>query len=146
MVNERAKAYSEVFAIIKLMEPKYIKKIQNKLKKVIIHEMDKKYKPDINPNIPLKEQNLCKKTYTILAMLNINYWCEGQEKKNELIQLYKNNDKLKEKEALKKYDPYNIFKSQKQTEETTNQITSMVEYKESIFTKIINLFKKFIKR
>ena len=59
--------------------------------------MDKKYKPDINPNIPLKEQNLCKKTYTILAMLNINYWCEGQEKKNELIQLYKNNDKLKEK-------------------------------------------------
>lgn len=108
--------------------------------------MDKKYKPDINPNIPLKEQNLCKKTYTILAMLNINYWCEGQEKKNELIQLYKNNDKLKEQEALKKYDPDNIFKSQKQTEETTNQITSMVEYKESIFTKIINLFKKFIKR
>ena len=146
MVNERAKAYSEVFAIIKLMEPKYIKKIPNKLKKVIIHEMDKKYKPDINPNIPLKEQNLCKKTYTILAMLNINYWCEGQEKKNELIQLYKNNDKLKEQEALKKYDPDNIFKSQKQTEETTNQITSMVEYKESIFTKIINLFKKFIKR
>lgn len=146
MVDTRARAYSEIFAILKLMEPQYIQKIPSKLKKVIIHEMDKNYRPNIKLDVALEEQNLCKKTYTILAILNINYWCESTEKKNELIKLYKDNNILKEQEALKKYNPDDIFKTNKQNEEIKQQVTAIVEYKESIFTKIINILKKYLNK
>ena len=48
MVNERAIAYSEVYAILKRMDQQYIDKIPRKLKNIIIEEMDKNYKPQID--------------------------------------------------------------------------------------------------
>ena len=87
MINERAIAYSEVYTILKMMNPQYLDKIPNKLQKAIIEEMDKNYQPKIVSNIPLKDQKLKPKTYTILAMLNLNYWCETQEHKEELLKI-----------------------------------------------------------
>lgn len=142
MVNDRAIAYSEVYAILNLMNPKYINKIPNRLKTIIKEEMDKEYKPEIKFDIPLTEQKLNKKTFTILAMLNLNYWCETQEHKNELIKLYAQNDKIKEEELREKYNPDNIFKSRETKIETVENSVSMVEYKESIFTRIKNWFKR----
>lgn len=142
MVNDRAIAYSEVYAILNLMNPKYINKIPSRLKLIIKEEMDKEYKPEIKYDIPLTEQKLNKKTFTILAMLNLNYWCETQEHKNELIKLYANNDKIKEEELREKYNPDNLFKNKETKIETVENTVAMVEYKESIFTKIKNWFKR----
>ena len=142
MVNDRAIAYSEVYAILNLMNPKYINKIPSRLKLIIKEEMDKEYKPEIKYDIPLTEQKLNKKTFTILAMLNLNFWCETQEHKNELIKLYANNDKIKEEELREKYNPDNLFKNKETKIETVENTVAMVEYKESIFTKIKNWFKR----
>ena len=142
MVNDRAIAYSEVYAILNLMNPKYINKIPSRLKLIIKEEMDKEYKPEIKYDIPLTEQKLNKKTFTILAMLNLNFWCETQEHKNELIKLYANNDRIKEEELREKYNPDNLFKNKETKIETVENTVAMVEYKESIFTKIKNWFKR----
>ena len=63
--NERALAYSEVYEIINKMGKDYKDKIPNKLKLTIVEEMDKSYKPNIDVKIPLKKQNIHKKTYDI---------------------------------------------------------------------------------
>lgn len=149
MENNIYKAYAEVDMILSFMDNKYIEKIPKKMRDFFKNEKLQNYEPNINPQLPLEDQELQKKTYAILAMLNINYWCNNEEEKKELIQLYAENDKKKEEELREKYNPDNIFKK-KQTENISNTgdaNTSLIEYKESnffkkILDKIMSLFKK----
>ena len=98
MENDLLKAYAEVDEILSLMENKYIEKIPVKMRKMFENERQKDYNPEIKVNIPLDEQNLQRKTFAILAMLNLNYWCEDEEEKQKLIQVYTENDKIREEE------------------------------------------------
>lgn len=141
MVNERAIAYSEVYAILNKMSPIYIEKIPKKLRTIIIEEMDKKYKPEIALDIPLEQQNLNEKTYTILAMINLNYWCDDSEHKKELIKLYSKNDKVKEEAKRKKYNPDEIFENKSNSTEKLY----LVEYKQTIVRKILERIKSWFK-
>jgi len=149
MENNIYKAYAEVDMILSFMEVKYVEKIPKKMRKLFKNEKLQNYEPRINSQIPLEEQNLQKKTYAILAMLNLNYWCDDENEKQELIKLYAENDRKKEEELREKYNPDNIFKK-KETENILNKEeknTALVEYKESnffkmIISKIMNLFKK----
>ena len=100
--NERALAYSEVYEIINKMGEDYKDKIPNKIKLTIVEEMDKNYKPNIDIKIPLKKQNIHKKTYDILGMLQLNYWCKNESEKKELIKKFSNNDKKREEEIYEK--------------------------------------------
>jgi len=148
--NELSIAYAEVYEILSFMEPKYIDKIPLKLMELFREEKLKDYKPNIEPTIPLDEQKLQKKTLIILAMLNINYWCEDENEKKELIKLYSENDKRKEEELRERYNPDNLFKKKGQIVEDNKinqEYTQLIEYKEQnifkkILSKIMKLFKK----
>ena len=147
MENDLLKAYAEVDEILSLMENKYIEKIPVKMRKMFENERQKDYNPEIKVNIPLDEQNLQRKTFAILAMLNLNYWCEDEEEKQKLIQVYTENDKIREEELREKYNPDNIFKKKDTNEQTENDNVALIEYREENFIKrilkmIINLFKK----
>ena len=134
MINERAVAYSEVYAILKMMDPLYLDKIPNRLQQIIIEEMDKDYQPKIVSN-------------TILAMLNLNYWCQSQEHKEELLKIYSNNERIKDEKIRELYNPDNIFKNKiHNTANNTNETMALVEYKESVFKRLINKIKELFKR
>lgn len=147
--NELSIAYAEVYEILSFMEQKYIDKIPLKLMELFREEKLKDYKPNIEPTIPLNEQKLQKKTLVILAMLNLNYWCEDENEKKELIKLYAENDKRKE-ELREKYNPDNLFKKKEKIVEDNKinqENTQLIEYKEQnifkkILSKIMKLFKK----
>lgn len=96
MKNDLYKAYAEVDEILSFMEDVYIDKIPKKLRELFKNERLEDYKPNINPKIPLDEQKLQKKTFSILAMLNLNYWCEDEKEKQDLIAIYAENDRKKE--------------------------------------------------
>lgn len=147
MENNLLKAYAEVDEILSLMDNKYIEKIPVKMRNMFKNERQKDYNPKIKINIPLDEQNLQRKTFAILAMLNLNYWCEDKEEKQKLIQVYAENDKIREEELREKYNPDNIFKKKNTNEQTENNNVALIEYREENFIKrilrmIINLFKK----
>ena len=150
MNSDLTKAYAEVDKILSFMETQYVEKIPRKLRELFKNEKLKDYYPIIKKDIPLNEQKLEKKTYAILAMLELNYWCANEEEKQELIRAYSNNDKNREKELREKYNPDNIFRSKTkeyEQEENTEEITSLVEYKEESFIKkLINRIKKFFKK
>jgi len=151
MNNDITKAYAEVDMILGYMEQKYIDKVPEKLRKLFKEEKSKDYEPNINPAIPLAEQSLEKQTVSLLAVLNLNYWCEDEKHKQELINLYAENDKKREAELREKYNPDNIFKKEQvESEEAvaeTVEDTALVEYKEQNFIqRILSMITKFFKR
>ena len=140
-------AYAEVYEILSFMEQKYVNMIPLKLFNLFKEERDKEYKPNINNTIPLNEQNLQKKTLSILAMLNLNYWCTDEKEKQELMKLYAENDKKREEKLREKYNPDNLFKNKEPKEQIYSNNTDLVEYHEEnflkkIIRKIMNLFKR----
>ena len=140
-------AYAEAYAILCIMEKAYLDKVPKKLKQAIYDEMDKDYEPKINFNIPLSKQKLNERTYNILGMIQLNYWCDNEEQKRELITRFSENDKRKEKEIREKYNPDDLFKNRnnkiQEDINTEENITAMVEYKENVFKRIINKIKGF---
>ena len=91
-----------------------------------------------------------RKTIAILAMLNLNYWCEDEKEKQNLIQMYSENDRKREEELREKYNLDNLFKKKDiEIEEVTENTESkkFIEYKKENFFKVIlrkifSIFKK----
>lgn len=150
MENDILKAYAEVDKILSYMEIKYVEKIPKKMRELFKSEKLQGYEPKIEKDLPLDQQNLQRKTLAILTLLNLNYWCENQEEKQELIKAYSENDKKREKEMREKYNPDNIFKKNnaaKEMEKVTEDVTLLVEYKEESFIKkLLNKIKRLFKR
>ena len=139
---ERKEAYTEISKILYCMDEKYVKKIPNKLKEFFKSNSLPNYNFNVDMNKPLSEQNLKRKTLAILAMLNINYWCEDEKHKQDLLNKYNENEKLYLEELREKHTPNNLLKNKETKIETVENTITMVEYKESIFTKIKNWFKR----
>ena len=133
--NERmAKAYTETLIILSWVGKEYRDKIPEKFIKFLEENKDKNYVPKINPISLLENQNILEETANVLALIKLNYWCESEEEKKELISLLKENDNKKQKELQEKFDVYKKFEEKNKIEPTTSK-----ETKENI---IIRLFKK----
>lgn len=77
MEEEKKKAYSEVVEILKLIEDEEkIEKIPFEVIELIKSNADFNYKPTIDKDKPLEEQNLKDETYIILAWIASKYWDE----------------------------------------------------------------------
>ena len=148
MKKEQCEAYVEILTILEHMERKYQEKVPQKLIDFFERNSAKDYKFDIDLSIPLKEQKLKDKTLSLLAMLNLNYWCESDEEKQELINNYSKNEEKYQMELRKKYNPDNLFKKYNKEDKTVDKIieneVALIEYKESIFKRFINKIKNIL--
>lgn len=106
---EQAYAYAELLEVLSLIDENYIKKIPKKLIAIFKENASSEYEKHINKNQPLDEQKLSEKTTALIAMLTVQYWCETKEQKQELLNLFKENEKNYQEELRKKYNPDNIF-------------------------------------
>ena len=140
-MNIRTKEiYSEVYQVLNLLGNEYIDKLPKSLFNMLEEKRDINYEPKYTDDLPLNKQNIKKETLSIIALLHLNYWCENANEKNELNQMFKNNEDRYQDELRKKYDPDNIFKKQVQ-ENIIKKEVALVEYKEPIFRKLINKIK-----
>lgn len=110
---ETRQAYSEVNKFLELIGEEMSNQIPLKLKKFFKREMDKNYIPTIDTKIPIKEQRLKRKTIAIIAGLNLQYWCKDEERKKELLEVYSNNEKKYQEELREKYNPDDVFKTER---------------------------------
>ena len=104
------------------------------------------YNPVINIEESFLNQNLQRETLVILAILNLNYWCENEQEKIDLLKEYAENDKIKEEKLRKMYNPDNMFKNKNTERISENENKQLIEYKENMFKKIWNKIKIFFKR
>lgn len=132
--------YSEVYQVLNLLGNEYIDKLPKSLFNMLEEKRNINYEPKYTEDLPLNKQNIKKETLSIIALLHLNYWCENVKERNELNQMFKDNEDRYQDELRKKYDPDNIFKKHIQENIIKNEV-SLVEYKESIFKRLINKIK-----
>lgn len=132
-------AYSEIDEFLSLLDEKTRNEVPSKLREFFFNEKDNNYHKGINPNIPIKEQNLKNETLALIALLNLQYWCKDENEKERLKQVYANNENQYQEKLRKKYNPDNIFKknsdNHKQIEDKIEKPKQLVEYKESTIKK-----------
>ena len=148
MINETELAYAEVDAILELLEDEYLKKIPAQVREFFKKEKNKEYRININAKIGLDEQNLKDETISILTLLQINYLCDSEEEKQEILNELYENDRLKEEELREKYNPDNIFKSKVKIDKNINpESVAIMKYRErSIIKRILDKILRLLKR
>ena len=134
--------YSELYGVLILLGDEYINKLPNDLINLIIEKRDISYNPQYVDDMPLNKQNIKKETISLIALLHLNYWCEGVEEKNQIEYLLKKNEEEYQNKLRAKYNPDNLFKRYKEEKNSIQDDVAMVVYKESLFKKIINKIKQ----
>ncbi len=147
---ECSEAITEVIDILDHMERFYIDKIPEKFKQFLIENKSKDYESKLDHTKKLKDINLKQKTRDILSIMYLTYWSNPNEKA-EFENLLQENEGKYQEELSEKYNPNDIFKKPSQENNSienivANETTAMVEYKESIFKRIINKIKSIFIR
>lgn len=154
MIKERREAYVEVLEILRHMDKKCIVKIPRDLIEFFERNASTDYQFKINNQRALATQKLKESTINILAMLNINYWCEDENHKQELLKKYYNNDIKKQENLRNKYNVDNLFeKENKKDSVQSKEIASIIpklyedgKWYKKVYTNILKLIKQIFNK
>ena len=86
-----------------------------------------------------------RKTIAILAMLNLEYWCENDKERQELLQMYEENDRIIES-SFEQYGADSLFKKDEvknKEKDEESLLPKITEIRNESFIK--KLFKKIAK-
>ena len=156
--NEIERSYVEILEILKHVEPQYVQKIPLEVIEFFQENKDPEYQFVYDDSVSLIYQDILENTRNLLALLNVNYWCNNEEEKQELVNTYKQND-IKYTQAIEdtKVDPnWNEVFNKKESISENNEVkieqsavnttSEMVEYKENAFKRFINKIKNIFKK
>lgn len=116
-INTR-QAYSEVDEFLGLISNEHRNKIPKKLREFFREEKDTNYIKGINPNVPIKNQKLKEETLGIIALLNLQYWCEDENEKKRLKEVYAKNEKRYQEYLQVQFIQMKFFKEERPTQES----------------------------
>ena len=147
MTLERRKAYTELLEVLKRVDTSLVSKIPPELLNFFKEYKINEYEYMYDENLSLSEQKLNSITLSLLAMLNLNYWCEDEEHKKELLRKYNDNEIKYQEKLREKYNPDNLFKNSHVNSTPIAENMQIVEYKKTawykkIFEKILSIFKR----
>lgn len=146
-MNINSYAYAEVLDVLDNMETEYVEKIPQSFIEYLKENSSVDYQKHVILDKPLEKQNLNAKTLSILAAINLKYWVESEEHKQELLSRYRDNG-IKQKEKLSEKTEINdIFDTAKKIEEVGEggKMTSNLPIeKKSLFRRIIDFFESKI--
>ena len=148
MNSINSEVYVDISIIIKMMPIEMREKISKSFINFIEKNKSNNYVSNINPKIPIREQNIRKETKEMLGIIYRDYLCSNEER-NKLLKQEEQEIKQYEEELRQKYDPNDIFKN-KQKEynyEKEKVNVAMAEYKkETLIEKILKFFKSRFKK
>jgi hypothetical protein len=145
-INTR-NAYAEVDNFIECLDSYDKNKVPDDIREYFKREKSKNYDKMIDVNQPIKNQNLMDETLAIIAMLNLKYWCDDEEEKKRLIDIYLENERKIRDELKEKYDIERVFKERKSKKEVNFQSEGVPDIQRKGFfselkNRILNFFKK----
>lgn len=144
MEDNYPKAYKEVIEILNYVPRESVDKIPQTMIDTFKAKMDNDYdfKIDINKNF--EEQNLLEETKAIFANIFRDYWATPYQK--ERIELKEKIDRENiEQEKRKQYNPDDIFKNRKNTNQEYQEAkNNLIIYKENKFKKLLNKIMKIL--
>lgn len=130
ITREDLVAYAEVDYVIKHMNERYIAKLPENLLNFFETMKDPEHEIYINPHKPLQEQGLKKYALEIIALLHVKYWCDNQDRKEELLQKMKENQEKFEAQLREKFSADKLFENQNgiHNDKTENQDPMVTAY------------------
>lgn len=140
---EYSVAISEVLDILKHTNKKDVNKISPEFMSFLKDNEFKEYISKFDHTNGIASLELSEKAIGILSVINSKFWCTP-EQKEIFDNIMNNNENKYQAELREKYNPDNLFKKQEQiknTEEVMKNEVTMIEYKESIFNRLINKIK-----
>lgn len=140
----------EVDEILNYLSEEDLLKIPEEVRKTIKENKDKEYVWKYDETKALKDQDVSRDTIAFLSYLNMEYLL-NKEQKQLMQQIHESNEKKLEEEKAGKYIVDDLFKENKTQQEETEKTEpkdelSLVEYKESFFTKMISKIKSFFSK
>ena len=139
------KAYKEVLEILKYIPIDEYNKIPEDIIQNMKKKQDNQYQYEVTNLENFKEQPMLRETEAILSVLYRDYWATTEERK-KIREKEKSEIEVLEIEKRQKYNPDDLFKKQISLENrNTAKDLSITEVKESVFNKLKNKIKKFLK-
>ena len=164
--EEYIQAYTEVNCLLNCFPQELIDKVPTNVLNMIKSKSEEKYKIQVDTQKRIDENNICKKTKDILAVLKYNYWSTEEEKEWLKNKFAENDETFQEKKIEKseepKFDYDSLFKKKKSNIENKEQIVeenvekiaenkvtenvTMTVHKDTWISKIINKIKSLFRR
>lgn len=137
-INDVAK---ETISLLDYFDPSFTSKIPNN----VINKLQEMAKNSnktvkIDNHKKLKEQEILDETKDLIALIYYSY-IANEKQKEELTEIWNENEKLYQKELREIYNPDKLFK--KETVKKEN--LAMLEYKKSFVEKCLEIIKNFFK-
>ena len=130
---------SDISIIIGMMPKEMKDKISNNFIDFIENNKSRQYVSNINPNVPINQQEIKKETKEMLGMIYRDYLCLDDERirlqEEDRNEIKKNYNKLQEK-----YQRDNLFIKEKKEKEKRLVVVT----KEKWYKKIFRVVKKFL--
>ena len=140
-------AYSEVYDIVEHLEPNLYERIPQKIIEALKTKIDVNYESNIDYSKSINEQNISYEAKVLLSLIYREFICD-EDLKNKLRkydwnELNKNDyfDNL----FNKKENTITVIRNEQQEEIQNESNVSLVEYKESLFHRILKKLKVFFK-
>jgi hypothetical protein len=100
MTKVMRQAYAEVDEVLKYLPKSYVEKVPIKFRKLFSECKLQDYDVKIYPDKSLEAQKFVRETVILLAILKYNFWCESDEEKKRVGEIFKENSR----KATEKYD------------------------------------------
>ena len=143
-MEELSQRLVEVECVLNKMNEQKIKKIPQEVWEFLNKNKDINYNFKYDDSKSITENNLHIDTISLLTYINMNFLLDAEAKK-EMISLLNEDEIIAEEQRRKQYNPDSIFKNRidKHIEQTSENV-NMIEYKESVFQKIISKLRNFL--
>ena len=139
------KAYKEVLEVLKYIPVDEYNKIPEDIIQNMKKKQDNQYQYEVTNLENFKEQPMLRETEAILSVLYRDYWATTEERK-KIREKEKSEIEVLEIEKRQKYNPDDLFKKRISLDNrNTVEDLSITEVKESVFDKLKNKIKKFLK-
>ncbi len=135
-------AITEVMDILRHMKQQDVDKISPSFMQYLKDNVSTTYVPNLDHTCAIDKMQLRKQTRIILAIIYRKFWC-GQENKKNFDRILNENERDYQEEMRKKYNPDDVFKNKKmQDSKGTQSNLQLIEYKQTMISKIINKIKR----
>ena len=144
---EQKRAYKEVLTILNALHLNNF--VPENILTTMQREQDESWEFEINPELPMEEQDILNRSAALLSVIYIKYICDDENEKQELKTLYEKN------EEFNHVDYNSIIASIvsdgndvdiKKEEQKKSEVSNLPIKRESVWEKIRNFFRKLLKR
>lgn len=141
-------AYAEVEKILDILGDKYKQKLPEKVRNLFQEKKNTNYEVKIDKKTKIEDIKVSRTALIIISILNLKYWEEDPDKKEELKEIYdKNEVKYQEKINIYKQDEWLKNRNSKKKikiEEKNTETNLIVQQDIPIITKIKKFFMNLI--